>query len=210
MYTVGIIMFEIMSHNVIVSTAEISTFLTKDSIDKLVTNLLAQEKKLKPKSTILFIDIRAIAGIQHLNACILNSLKGIAQKNNISKSLNVEILLFLSGYRQISKAIERCGLSKNTRDILCVQIIKNELIKKTSDHIFNFEQFLSENNISIKEFQKNVEFIRIADPKTIMKNLEITDENIDAVIAGENNKTSREQALKFLAIEKSALLNLIK
>ncbi|MHA1354869.1 MAG: KEOPS complex subunit Cgi121 [Candidatus Heimdallarchaeota archaeon] len=203
-------MFEIMSHNVIVSTAEISTFLTKDSIDKLVTNLLAQEKKLKPKSTILFIDIRAIAGIQHLNACILNSLKGIAQKNNISKSLNVEILLFLSGYRQISKAIERCGLSKNTRDILCVQIIKNELIKKTSDHIFNFEQFLSENNISIKEFQKNVEFIRIADPKTIMKNLEITDENIDAVIAGENNKTSREQALKFLAIEKSALLNLIK
>ena len=203
-------MFEIMNHIVIVSTAEIRTALTKASIDKLITNLLIQEKNFTPKSTILFIEARAVAGMQHLKACILNSIKGISQKNNISNSLNVEILLYLSGYRQISKAIERCGLSKNTRDIICVQIIQNDLIKKTSDHVFNYEQFLSENNISIKTFQKNVEFVRIADPKTIMFNLEITDENIDAVIAGEDNKISREEALKLLAIEKSALLNLIK
>ena len=41
-------MFEIMNHIVIVSTAEISTALTKDSIDNLITNLLTQEKNFTP------------------------------------------------------------------------------------------------------------------------------------------------------------------
>lgn len=210
LYYVGIIMFDIMEHNVIVSSIEISSTLTKDAIDNLVTNLVAQEKKFKPKSTILFIDARAVAGIRHLHACILNSLKGFAQKNNISKSLNVEILLYLSGYRQISKAIKRCGVSKTTHDILCVQITKDKLIKEASNHLFNFKQFFSENNIITKNFQNDIDSIHIVDPKIIMKNLEITDEDINAIVGDNKDKTTQDQALEFLAIEKSAMLNLIK
>jgi tRNA threonylcarbamoyladenosine modification (KEOPS) complex Cgi121 subunit len=203
-------MFEIMDFCVIVSSTKISTALTKSRIDNLITKLLTQEKKFKPKSAILFIDTGAVAGIHHLYACILNSLKGFAQKNNISKSLNVEILLYLSGYRQISKAIERCGLSKTTRDILCVQITKNQHIKDKSNYMFDFRQFFSENKITTKDFRKDIESFCVVEPKIIMKNLEITDEDIDAVIGNNKNKTSREHALEFLAIEKSALLNLIK
>jgi len=203
-------MFEIMDHNVVVSTAEIVTSFTKDSIDKLVTELLAREKKFKPKSTIMLIDAYAIAGMHHLKACILNSLKGIVQKNNISKSLNVEILLYLSGYRQISKAIERIGLSKITQIIVCVQITKKELFENTSNNIFDFMHFFSENNIDIKQFEKDTNSLSVLNPKTIMKNLEITEENIDTIIEGKKDKVSRECALELLAIEKSALLNLIK
>ncbi|MHA1124850.1 MAG: KEOPS complex subunit Cgi121 [Candidatus Heimdallarchaeota archaeon] len=203
-------MFEIMDHTIVISSAEISSSFTKDSINKLVVDLLAQEKSFKPKSTILFIDSGAIAGIHHLNACILNSLKGIAQKNNISKSLNVEILLYLSGYRQITKAIERCGLSKNTQIIICVQVTNKELFSKSTKNMFNFKEFLFKNSIEIKQFRKDIDSLAISNSQTVMKNLEITEENIDAVIADKKDKTSREQALEYLAIEKSALLNLIK
>lgn len=203
-------MFEILDHNVIVSTTEISSSLTKDSINNLVGELLSQEKKFKPKSAILFIDAQAVAGINHLKACILNSLKGFTQKNNISNSINVEILLYLSGYRQISKAIERCGLSKKTHVIICVQITKKELLENSSENIFNFKQILTDSNVNVKKFEQDIDSLAIVNPKTIMKNLEITEENIDAIISDKKDKTSREQALEFLAIEKSALLNLIK
>jgi KEOPS complex subunit Cgi121 len=166
---------------------------------------MIQEKKFKPKSAIMLIDAQAVAGIKHLKACILNSIKAFTQKNQISKSLNVEILLYLSGYRQISKAIERIGISTKTKKIICIQITKQK-----KEPYFDFKKFLLANDIQYSYFKNDIDQFSAFEPKSVMKILEITDENIETLIEGKNNIMSREDALELLAIEKSALLNLIK
>jgi KEOPS complex subunit Cgi121 len=67
-----------------------------------------------------FFDANVIAGEQHLLFATLNALTAFEQDYRISENLAVEILLYASGQRQISKAIERIGLKSNTSEVAAV------------------------------------------------------------------------------------------
>jgi KEOPS complex subunit Cgi121 len=67
-----------------------------------------------------FFDANVIAGEQHLLFATLNALTAFEQGYRISENLAVEILLYASGQRQISKAIELIGLKSNTSEIAAV------------------------------------------------------------------------------------------
>ena len=64
-----------------------------------------------------FFDANVIAGEKHLLFATLNALTAFEQGYRISENLAVEILLYASGQRQISKAIELIGLKSNTSEI---------------------------------------------------------------------------------------------
>jgi KEOPS complex subunit Cgi121 len=59
-------------------------------------------------------DAAVIAGQQHLLFATLNALTAFEQGQRISENLAVEILLYASGQRQISKAIELIGVKPTT------------------------------------------------------------------------------------------------
>jgi KEOPS complex subunit Cgi121 len=82
------------------------------SIDVFLTQL----RRVAPIPLQVF-DAAVIAGQQHLLFATLNALTAFEQGQRISENLAVEILLYASGQRQISKAIELMGVKPTTATI---------------------------------------------------------------------------------------------
>ena len=197
-------MFTINSFQIQISYTIVNT-ITSGKIKEIVKTLSIEEKKLAQDNHLMIIDAGGVAGLKHLKACIHFAIQSFQEKTNLAKSLNTEILLYLSGYRQISKAIEKIGLNENSKNILCIHIQKTE---SKAAVFFNFEQFLSERAINYSVYQTSVEYLPNINENKIKDNLEIAESEITLYLVGSDS--SREEIIEKIAIEKSALLNLLK
>ena len=202
-------MHEIDQHKVIISQASLKKSLVKDEINKLVAELVDEGKKLAANHTFLVFDAEAVAGIIHLKACIRFAIKAFKDKTNIAKNLNAEIMLYLSGNRQISKAFPKVGITSSTKKLLMLQIVNfsNDLkeIKQ-----FNFKSFFDKLGIEIQDYKINVDEIAVDNIDKVLKNLEISDEVIHRFTQSKSISSTDYAIIEKLAIEKSALLNLKK
>ena len=198
-------MHEVEQYNVVISQARLKKSLEKDEINQLVKQLGKEEQKLPSNHTLLIIDAEAVAGTTHLKACIKFAIKSFSQKNNLARNLNTEIMLYLSGNRQISKAFPKVGITSGSKKLLMlnmVDISKNKQAVKQ----FDFNEFFKNLKITILDFQTNVENIEVLSSEKVLKNLKITDKEIKLYDQGSEFISIIEK----LAIEKSALLNLEK
>ncbi len=75
---------------------------------------------------IQFFDARYIATAQHLYFAALNAVMAFDNRENLSKSLAMESLLFASAQRQIRKAMEKIGIQKGTKNLAVLIIGKKE------------------------------------------------------------------------------------
>lgn len=200
------------SYIIEISLATFTKKISNDQIIEIVKKLTLEEKKLLDKhSYLLIIDSGSVAGFQHLKACIHYSLQAFKQKNNLAKTLNTEILLYLSGYRQISKAIEKVGLNKESKEVITLHIKLNHTEENRSSsqkEFFNFEEFLKARNIEYTDFQLDVNDFSATNEKKIISNLGITEKEIQLFLR--KTESSQDEIIEKIAIEKSALLNLLK
>jgi tRNA threonylcarbamoyladenosine modification (KEOPS) complex Cgi121 subunit len=194
------------SYQLEISHVTLTQKLSSVKIGEIIKTLTAEEKKLPINNHLLIIDAGAIAGIRHLKACIHFSIQSFAQKENLAKNLNTEILLYLSGYRQISKAIKKIGLNSASKEIITIHL--RLPVNSDTNSFFNFEQYLEERKITYSNFRKNVDFIPLVDEKKLLANLEIMEEEITLYL--QDNSEEREAIIEKIAIEKSSLLNLLK
>lgn len=200
-------MHQIEDYFVIISQTSLNQKISEEMIKELISNLNTHEKESHIGNVLLIIDATAIAGITHLKACILNALHAFKQKTNITKAINTEILLYISGYRQISRAIKEVGMNVNSEDLITIQLIPKS--KFNNSMIFDFKNFINSLKILTKKFQKDVESLPLLNENKIIRMLSITKEEIDLFTIGKP-KSFRKIAIEKLAIEKSAMLNLIK
>ncbi|HUT80963.1 MAG TPA: KEOPS complex subunit Cgi121 [Candidatus Bathyarchaeia archaeon] len=203
---------QINEFTIIISQAILSKPLTNDLVKSILEKQRAIENKLPKDHSLLIINSDAIASVKHLLACILYAIKAFEQQNNLAKSLAAEIILYLSGYRQISKAFQEVGLTPETQNIAFVQITKDimEPNSKDEESLVNFEHFLTELKIQSDSFSFDVDKLANTNEKKIMSNLGITEENISLIMTDNTNGYSRDKAIEKLAIEKSTLLNILK
>ena len=95
------------------------------------TDFLNRIRKSLPNAKIQLFDADYIAGAKHLLFATLNALKAFKQGRNISENLMVECLLYASGQRQISRAIEMLGIRSSTSRIAVLMLLsKREDVKK--------------------------------------------------------------------------------
>lgn len=78
--------------------------------------LLAQLRRVAPVPLQVF-DATVIAGPRHLLFATVNALTAFERGPRISENLAVELLLYASGQRQISKAIKQIGVKATTSAI---------------------------------------------------------------------------------------------
>jgi KEOPS complex subunit Cgi121 len=143
---------------------------------------------------IQFFDAKLIATCQHLYFAAINALTAFKNKENISKSLAMETLLYASAQRQIRKAMEILGIKPATPEI-AVLIIgeKSDVVKSALQVVLrhiNAEQDDAVLDLSKKknELIQKTFGISEAELKTVMK------------------KDNLEEALTNLVIERMALL----
>jgi len=188
-----------MDHKAMIELHEFNKYLSIQGFtDVRIPNINAFFTRIRTEiepNPIQVLDASFVAGEKHLLFTVLNALNAFEQGHNISESLEVEVLLYASGQRQIRKAIERLGLKPATSEIAVV------VIAATKDAVKGIEAKVA----GIVPGKREDKVLRLQEGKAkrLMEAFDITDTELE--VASENRETLWE-ALEGIIIERSALL----
>jgi tRNA threonylcarbamoyladenosine modification (KEOPS) complex Cgi121 subunit len=76
--------------------------------------------------SVQIVDLDRVPGSRYLLLATYNALKSYGSKQPISKSLAMELLVYISGNRQISEALRQAGVTPNTRRIAALAVGSSE------------------------------------------------------------------------------------
>ncbi len=138
------------------------------------------------KVTVQALDADKVAGAEHLRFAVEKAVRSMSSQTNISKDLGMEILLYASGRRQISKALQ-LGVSPGESNVAIV--IVGDGVERAAKEIKNLIQEAPV--LDYNESKKDV----------IMRTFSITDAEIEAV---------GEDKIPKLVLERVALLDVLK
>lgn len=180
-------MIELPEHKQILSVIGFTNIIVSSP-----THLLHTLRKNLGKSPLQILDAAYIAGKQHVLFATINALNAFKQGNNLSAHIEVEVLLYISAQRQISKAIELIGVKQQTRHIAVIFLTSNREEAKRKEIIL--QQSISG--------QRDDSIINLDESKRplLMKAFNISPIQLQA--------TAKQglEALEALIIEKSAML----
>jgi len=139
-----------------------------------------------------------VAGIEHLRLAAAHALRSFYREKPRSKSLAIELLLFVSCQRQISKAIKQLGVEPSDKILLVALSGSKDNLPELEK---NSKLILGETDDSLVEI----------DSKSKMANLQRSYQvsNVE-MEASRFEGESSEDVLKRLIIERSALLSVQK
>jgi len=162
--------------------------------DKAEAFLKTSRKQPRQNFEIQFFDAELIATQEHLYFAVLNALQVFKNKKNHSKSLSMETILYASAQHQIQRAIERCGIKPQTKNMAMI------IIDTDPKQIQDVQQAVakcvgSEPNESVLEMTK-------AKEEKIKKTFEITDTEQRTI-----EYCNQKKAIVNLVIERVALLS---
>jgi len=155
-------------------------------------------KKIRKKKgsnvEIQFFDAKFVTTWLHLYFAALNALTAFKNKENISKSLAIETILYASAQRQIRKAMELLGIKSETSEIALLIIGENlEAVKSALSMVS--KNFNSQSDDTVLELSAEKTVI-------IQKTFGISDLELKTAM----KKDGLEKALTNLVIERMALL----
>ncbi len=152
-------------------------------------------KEKQPHVKIQFFDAQFVATWQHLYFAIVNAITAFKNRENISKNLEMETMLYASAQRQIQKAIEIIGIKDDSPNIAVVVIgEKPEDLKTALSKIM--KHLHAQPDETVLELSKGK-------MKTFQKPFGISNRELKTVM----RKDDLEQALIDLVIERTALLS---
>jgi tRNA threonylcarbamoyladenosine modification (KEOPS) complex Cgi121 subunit len=152
-----------------------------------------------PDIGVQFADMNKIPGSRYLLLATLNALKSFHSKP-ISKSLGMEILLYIAANRQISEAIRLVGITPTSEKITAI------LVGRTEQEATGAAELLS-GIIGQEGSDKLVDSWSNERIRNVRAIFEIGSKELKATLR--QNET-KPQAVERLAIERSALLTLRK
>jgi tRNA threonylcarbamoyladenosine modification (KEOPS) complex Cgi121 subunit len=167
---------------------------TSSSIDlDLITRTILEEY---PQVTVQLVDLDKVPGSRFLFLATLNALKSFHSRQRISKTLSMEILLFISANRQINEAIRLVGLTPDTRRTAALLIAGSE--DKASGAADLLGRVLKQSSSDALMEDWSGERV-----KNVLSLYGIGSKELKATI---RINEAKEQAIERLAIERSALL----
>jgi len=176
-----------------------------------VETLLKELQKIEKthSTTIQLFNSNLIATKQHLYISAYHALKAFKEKRNIADKINMEIMLYASGQRQIGKAISLLGVKPENKQIAAIIITKEKKENNNNnskDHKNVIKKLLQ--LLKAKESQKVLE-ITEKKRNIILKKFNITEKMLEAT-AKEKTEKALNKAITELILEKIALLALEK
>jgi len=197
-------------------------FLKDNSIEdeeealNYVFNILEKLQDKNEKSTLQFINDKYVLNQDHIfNACYYMQ-KAFFHKTHISNKKNIELLLYLSTSRQISKGIESFGIDyydlKEGNIIICIVSPTDNLDKINKEILQRLvanEIKLTINSLTIEKINTIIDYYEFSNSQ--IKSVLNSYGNKKSIIADfKNNLESLSLAIFDLICEKMALLNIEK
>jgi len=173
--------------------AEISGFKNvKISQAKEFLDKVSEEKPAGV--AVQFFDARCVATWQHLFFAALNALTAFKNKENISKSLAMETMLYAAAERQVTRAVELVGIGPASFDV-AVLIIGKEPREMESALSIVSKNIGGQRDEKVLEVSKN----KVA---TIRRTFSISEAELKTVM----EKNDDYKAMTDLVVERMALL----
>lgn len=101
---------------------------------------------------VLALDANMVCGKEHLDTAIEHAFRAFKQSANCANDLLIEIMLYASGERQISKAQEKMSLKEGCREIALVVIGADPLEVTRMLRIKRDDEVLVCNEAKLKRF----------------------------------------------------------
>ena len=162
---------------------------------KDVEELFKVIRKKKPLNVeIQFFDAKFVATWQHLYFAVLNALTAFKNKENISKSLAMETLLYASAQRQIRKAMEFLGIKPDSSEIAVLIVGEKPELARLALSLISKEVRAKRDDTVLELSKEKATAIR--------KIFGFSDVELETVM----EKGGLEKALVDLVIERMALL----
>lgn len=161
-------------------------------------HLLEHLRTVTKTAQIQLVKAQLIAGPEHIEFAAQNALRSFKGPRPMTKSLAMELLLYISCQRQISVAIQRIGIARGDREIVLVSV------SSSKDSLESLAQTLP--SIIPGNHDESLPEITSEKKKEALKEYyEIEDKEVEAArFPGESDT----DVLKRLVIERSALLSL--
>ena len=155
---------------------------------------LRSVRKTQMDLTIQFFDADFVCTWEHLFFAALNSLAAFRNGTNISKRQDMEMLLYASAQRQISKAITLIGIKADSANIALVAVDSSRrLVEESISGISSMLRTHPDDSILELNQEKAIR---------IKEMFQITEQEIASVM----KENCKNQALVDLVIERMALL----
>ncbi|TFF86088.1 MAG: hypothetical protein EU551_02620 [Promethearchaeota archaeon] len=134
-----------------------------DSVQEIIDFINEFSKKNNIEIQLLNADM--VASWEHLFFSAINALKSFAGKYNIANILGIELLLYISGNRQINEALNKFGLDKGINNIAVVTFFNEEekaekLIKDICDFLDGSEN-LTLLDLNQKKFAELIKIFEV-------------------------------------------------
>jgi KEOPS complex subunit Cgi121 len=164
-----------------------------------VASVMKEANDRFPDAAVQFFDLDRVAGSRHLLLAAYNAMKSYNSSRRITRSLGMEVLLFVSGTRQITLALERVGINADTMSsAVMVLAASDEAIECISDMLIErFHQNCNDKLLDTWTGRRRELVQRVFGIG--MKELKAT-----------NRTGGVEKAIEKLAIERSAMLAVAK
>jgi tRNA threonylcarbamoyladenosine modification (KEOPS) complex Cgi121 subunit len=169
-----------------------------DTKPQSIEDLLRSATEKYPYVSVQCVDLDRVPGSHYLLLATVNALKSYRSKQPIAKSLGMELLLYISGNKQINEALTRVGVTSETKRTAAVAVgSSNNQVSATGNYL---EQVLGQQGRDdlLDDWPRSrIENVRSA--------FEIGDKELKAIIRGKEPITN---AIERLALERSAMLAL--
>ena len=169
-----------------------------DTKPQSIEDLLRSATEKYPDVSVQCVDLDRVPGSHYLLSATVNALKSYRSKQPIAKSLGMELLLYISGNKQINEALTRVGVTSETKRTAAVAVgSSNNQVSATGNYL---EQVLGRHGRDdlLDDWPRSrIENVRSA--------FEIGDKELKAIIRGKEPITN---AIERLALERSAMLAL--
>jgi tRNA threonylcarbamoyladenosine modification (KEOPS) complex Cgi121 subunit len=165
-----------------------------------VEEILRTVQERLPKVCAQLVDLNKVAGSRYLFLATYNALKSFHARQSISRTLGMEILLYVAANRQISEALRRVGIGVETQKIAAIAVShKREEAVAAGD--------LLEELFNVKSTDELLDSWPSERVESVKSGFGISSKELAATIR-RNEDTSK--AIERLAIERSALLTIRK
>ncbi len=163
-----------------------------------VEQVLRAMQDRSPEISVQLVDLDRVAGSRYLFLAIFNAMKSFRSKQPITRSLGMEILVYVAANRQIGEALKRVGVTADTRRVaaLAVGTSKVQVLGSAA---------------ALRELLKGQDHDKLVDEwnheriQNIRSLFEIGDKELKAIVR-KNEEMSK--AVERLAIERSAMLTI--
>ena len=153
------------------------------------------KEKLPSNVWLQFFDASFIANWQHIFFAVINAKLAFKNQKNISKSIDIETLLFASAQNQINKAIKKIGIKPDTQNVAVVIVAKRE--EQIHEVLLTIAKHIgSKPDESIIGFSSSK-------LEKILETFEISKNEIESVLKEDNII----KAIKDILIERMAILS---